>query len=189
MQVDGGYRMGGTRRVVRALRWVLVAVSLALAAVLLFRHRYILGLLIGGLVALRVAILLATSRRRRPGSAAQGTYVAAPGPLGAAGTRGRPLAWLARSEFLVAAGVIGMDPAQIRTSYEQGSSLAEIAARAGVPTERIVDAVVSDAGAKIDDALARGTFDARRAGRLKTRLPIWAGRLVNHHKRDLQQTW
>jgi hypothetical protein len=107
-------------------------------------------------------------------------------PTAQSGTR--PLAGLARSEFLVAAGVIGMAPAQMRDAYDRGSSLAEMAVRNGVPLERVLNAIVGDAGSKIDDAVARGTMNPRRAVRFKSRLPIWGDRLVNHHKHDLQPT-
>jgi hypothetical protein len=199
MQVDPVYGFGRRIRLVRVLRWVLVALSLALATVLLLRHDYVIGSLIAVLVVVRVAILMGTTRRRRPymrtsrspgqpaavptasGATTGGTLSGAPRP------GGRALSGLARSEFLVAAGVIGMAPAQMRDAYDSGNSLAEMAATKGVPVDRILSAVVTDAGLKIDDAVAQGTMNPRFAARFKSRLPIFADRIVNHHKRDLQR--
>jgi hypothetical protein len=182
-------------RLVRVLRWVLVAASLALATVLLLRRDYVVGFLIAGLVVVRVAILVGTAGRGRPyrrGSRASAQQAGMPATPGVASptaqSGGRPLAGLARSEFLVAAGVIGMAPAQMSLAYNRGSSLAEMAAGNGVPLERVLNAIVGDAGSKIDDAVARGTMNPRRAVRFKSRLPVWGERLVNHHKHDLQPT-
>jgi hypothetical protein len=177
-----------------------VAFSLALATVLFLRHDYLIGALIAVLVVIRVAILIGTTRRRRPymrmtdlrmtGSVAQpGASTPQPGVSSAASDAptGRPLSGLARSEFLVAAGVIGMAPRQMRDAYDRGSSLAEMAATNGVPLERVVNAIVGDASLKVDDAVSQGTMNPRFAARFKSRLPVWADRIVNHHKRDLQR--
>jgi hypothetical protein len=195
VQVDPVYGFGRRIRLVRVLRWVLVVFSLALATVLLLRHDYVIGSLIAVLVVVRIAILVGTTRRRRPylrtnGSLAQpGASTPQPGASSAATgvSGGRPLAGLARSEFLVAAGVIGMAPGQMRDAFDRGSSLAEMAASSGVPLDRVVNAIVTDAGLKVDDAVARGTLNPRFAARFKSRLPVWAERIVNHHKRDLQR--
>src|ERR1700722_11955388 len=102
MQVDRVYGFGRRIRLVRVLRWVLVAFSLALATVLLLRHDYVIGSLIAVLVAVRIAILVGTTRRRRPymrmnGSVAQpGASTPQPGVSSAASgaASGRPLAGL-----------------------------------------------------------------------------------------------
>jgi hypothetical protein len=195
MQVGLLYGIGRRRRLIRALRWVLVAASLALATVILLRRDYVVGSLIAGLVVVRVAILASTAGRgRRYGRTSQAPaqqtdLPATPGVVRPAAPSGaRPLEGLVRSEFLVAAGVIGLAPARMRNAYNRGSSLAEMAAGNGVPLERVVNAIVGDAGSKIDDAVARGTMNPRRAVRFKSRLPVWGNRLVNHHKHDLQPT-
>jgi hypothetical protein len=81
-----------------------------------------------------------------------------------------------------------MAPLQMRDAYDRGSSLAEMAASNGVPLDRVVNAIVGDAGLKVDDAVAQGTMNPRFAAGFKSRLPVWANRIVNHHKRDLQRT-
>lgn len=190
MQVDPVYGFGRRIRLFRVLRWVLVALSLALATVLLIRRDYIIGSLIMVLVVVRIALLLGTARRRpymRMNRSSVQPGASTP-PPGAAQPGGGRLYGLARSEFLVAAGVIGMAPAQMRDAYQSGSSLAEMAASKGIPLERVVNAIVGDAGLKVDDAVAQGTMNPRFAARFKSRLPVFANRIANHHKRDLQRT-
>jgi hypothetical protein len=176
-------------RFLRVLRWVLVAGSIALAVILLERRDYVIGFLIAGLAIVRVVFLIGSSRRR--GFHGRGGFDGGgiPGAMraGAVGGGQGPLRGLMRSEFVVAAGVIGMDLTQARNAYRGGSSIAEIAAGRGVPADRVVSAIVTDAGAKIDRAVAEGTMDRRLAYRLKGRLPVVANRFVNHHKRDLQR--
>ena len=125
---------------IRALRWVIVAGSLAIAAVLIYRHDYVLGLLIAGLALVRVVYLVAIMRRP---SARRSLYGA--GPWSGTGVRtfgqvhgaehagtlqGRGvLAGLARQEFGVAARVIGIDGIQMRRAFDEGRSIAELAAR------------------------------------------------------------
>ena len=172
MQSGAGRGAGNKLRWVRALRWVLVAGGVAIAIVLLLRRDYVLGVLIAATAVLRLGMLLGTARRRRHrrGGVPDASGVPASGGF---------VVGLARSEFLVAAGVIGMDRAQVRQSFHQGRSLAEMAADVGVPLDRVLGAIVSDAAAKVDDAVARGTIPERRGLRLKSRLPILANRLVN----------
>jgi hypothetical protein len=202
MQPDAGYGGPNRFRWFRVLRWVMVAGAAAIAVILILRKDYVLGILIGAMAMLRLALLVGTRRRRfyrwSGGSGSSGHGMPGPGTdgpysrhAGAGGVPGGPgagrfLPGLARSEFIVAAGVIGMDPIQVRRSYNQGRSLAEMAAGAGVPLERVVSAIVSDAGAKIDDAVATGVIPERRGVRFKSRLPIWADRLVEYRRRDFQ---
>jgi hypothetical protein len=168
----------------------MVAGTLAIAAVLLLRGNYILGLLIGGLAIVRVVYMVTFARRRR---AFRSSYGAGAGAYGAgvgagAGPVRELLRGLARAEFPVAAGIIGMDPAQVRTAFEQGRSLAELATGAGVPVERVVNGVASDAAARIDQGVADGRVPEERALQAKAQLPVWANRLVNFHKGDFQRT-
>jgi hypothetical protein len=84
--------------------------------------------------------------------------------------------------FQTAAGAIGLDPADVHRAFDQGRSLAELAAGAGVPVDTVVNAVVSDASARIDQDVATGSIDTATALQAKERLPRWANRLVNFHK-------
>jgi len=160
----------------RTFRWVMVLGALAIAAVLLYRGDYLLGLLIGGLAVVRISYVASVARRRH---AFGSSYNAGRGRQGLAG--------LARSEFIVGARALGLGPSQIRRGFDQGRSLAELAADSDVPVERIVDAVIRDASSRIDHALTNGRVNEEAAHRLKAELPAWAGRLVNFHKGDFQR--
>jgi len=174
------YGAGGSKGSLLALRWAMVAVAAAIAAVLLFRDDYLLGLLIGGLAALRAGYLLAIAHRRS-------SYQRVPDQGAGASAVREVLSGLVRSEFVVAGEIIGLGPAQVRSAFDQGRSLADMASGAGVPMERIVDAVVSDAHVRIDEYIAEGKVTRERALEVQARLPLWANRLVNFHKGDLRR--
>ena len=63
-----------------------------------------------------------------------------------------------------------------------------LAADAGVPSDRVVDAVVRDANAKVDRAVADGRIASDRASMLRDRLPNWAEQLVLQTPRMLAGT-
>ena len=160
----------------RLLRWAIVIVSLAVAAVLVARGAVVIGGLVGVCVALRVGLLVSTSRRRRP----IGAY-----------TQRSPISvrWLlpgiARREFHVAAVILGVNPDDLRRGFQQGRSIAQAAAAAGIATPVIIDAVVKDASAMLDRAVAEGSVSPERAVQAKATLPTWASRLVHGARGDL----
>jgi hypothetical protein len=199
VQTGPGYQTVAGRTWIRALRWVLVAGSLAVAGVLIYRHNYVIGLLIAGLALVRVVYLVATMRRssaRRSwygavpgGGTGMGNPGRVPGGTGPAGTaKGRGvLAALALQEFGVAARVMGIDGIQMRRAFDEGRSIAELAAQSGVPLERIVSAVVSDATSTIEGRVSQGQMAQQQALEVKARIPVWASRLVNFHKGDMRR--
>ena len=63
---------------------------------------------------------------------------------------------LAGMELDVAATTIGVAPDALRRAVDDGSSIAALAADAGVTSDRVVDAVVRDANTKVDRAVADG---------------------------------
>ena len=85
---------------------------------------------------------------------------------------------LARMELDVAATAIGVAPDALRRAVDGGRSISALAADAGVPSERVVDAVVRDANTKVDLAVADGRIAPDRASMLRNRLPNWAEQLV-----------
>jgi len=87
----------------------------------------------------------------------------------------------------VAAGVIGMSPPETRRAFDDGRTLVELAAGAGVPLDRVINAIVSDASVKIDQARAQGRVSEERASHARAQLPVWAHGLVNFRKGDLQR--
>ena len=85
---------------------------------------------------------------------------------------------LARNELEVAAAAIGVTPDELQRAVDDGHTISAVAADAGVPSRRVVDAVVRDAAAKVDRAVASGTVAPNRARTLHRRLPLWSERFV-----------
>jgi hypothetical protein len=92
---------------------------------------------------------------------------------------------MARDEFLVAAGTMGISGAQLRQDFNGGMSIAEMAASVSVGLEPIIDAIVNDASGRIDRAVAQGSVEHNEGNSAKFKLRLWAERLVNIHKRGL----
>ena len=162
----------------RTFRWVMVTLGLSAGALLVATGNPVVGLVIGGLALVRLVFLISMERRRRrfrdrvrPGRAG-GDY-----PV---------LRSLARGQFEVAAGAIGTSASDVRIEFANGHSIAEVATAHGVPVESVVAAVVADAAAKLDRAVADGTTTRFAADRFAARLPQWATRLVNGHRSDLR---
>jgi hypothetical protein len=152
-------------------------VALAAGVVLVVTGFTVPGAVIGGLAVVRMAFLASLELRRRrfravAASREEGNY-----PV---------LRSLVRGQFEVAAGAIGTSPSEVRIDFANGRSIAESAAARGVPVERVVDAVVADAAAKLDVAVAEGRTSPTAAARFKARLPRWATRVVNGHRDDLR---
>jgi hypothetical protein len=85
---------------------------------------------------------------------------------------------LARNEVDVAAIAIGMAPDELRRAVDDGHTISAVAAGAGISSRRVVAAVVRDATAKVDRAVAEGTVTPNRARTLHKRLPLWGEHFV-----------
>ena len=85
---------------------------------------------------------------------------------------------LAGNELEVAATAIGVTPDELQRAVDDGHTISAVAADAGVPSRRVVDAVVRDATAKVDRAVASGTVAPSRARTLHRRLPLWGEHFV-----------
>ena len=85
---------------------------------------------------------------------------------------------LASIELDVAATAIGVAPDVLRRAVDDGRSISALAADAGVPPDRVVDAVLRDANTKVDRAIADGRITPDRASTLRNRLPNWTEQLV-----------
>jgi hypothetical protein len=167
-----------TRSSLRTFRWVIIGFGLVAGALLLADGELLLGAVIGGLALLRLVLMLMVQRRRR-----QFRSAATTGP----GSGAPPiLRTLARGQFEVAAGAIGVAPSDLRVEFARGRSIAEVAGAHGVPVETVVAAVVADATAKIDRSVADGKTPPRAAARIKPRLPAWATRMVHGHRGELR---
>ena len=162
----------------RTLRWVILGLGLV-AGVLLFATGHVLiGVVIGGFAVLRLVLVLGLQRRRRQFRTTART--------GSAGDAPPVLRTLARGQFEVAADAIGIPPSELRVEFAKGRSIAEVASTHGVPVDTVVVAVVADASAKVDRAVASGETPPGAADRIKGRLPQWAIRMVNGHRGELR---
>ena len=125
---------------VRTLRWVIVGFGLLAGVVLLVAGATLIGVVLLTFAVLRLAMLVAMQRQWRHGHTRSG-------PL---------LQRLARSELAVAATAIGIAPDELRLAVDDGRTIASVAADAGIPSRHVVAAVVRDANAKVDRAVAAG---------------------------------
>lgn len=69
-----------------------------------------------------------------------------------------------------AAAVIGISTDQLRTELKAGKSVAEVAGEHNVDVQKVIDALVADASAKIDQAVADGKLDSTQAADMKSHL-------------------
>ena len=88
---------------------------------------------------------------------------------------------LRHHEFKVAAATIGVKPAELRSDIKAGQSVADVATAKGVSVDSVVNAVVSDASAKIDQAATNGKLTQAQADAAKAKLPTLVTKLVNAH--------
>jgi hypothetical protein len=174
----GGFSPGGGRSWLRALRWVMIAISLTIAAVLLVRGDYLLGCLIAVLGVFRGIYWIGGSRTRRAWRGARNSDARSGGESPERGI----LVGFRRDEFKVAVAEIGIDLMQARRAFNRGSSLADLAAGNAVPVDRVIRAVTDDVNARVDAEIAKGTLTQERGLRAKARSSIFAERLVSFHK-------
>jgi hypothetical protein len=144
---------------VRTIRWAMVAVGLVAGVALLAAGATLVGGVLLVMAALRLTMLLAM-RRQGPGR---------PGLM---------LQRLTRNELDVAASAIGIAPDDLLRAVDEGHTISAVAADAGIPTQRVVEAVVRDASAKVDRAVEAGNVAPNRARVVRNRLPYWAERFV-----------
>ena len=160
------------RTSMRTMRYLFFGVGLVGGVILLAAGQTFIGGLLVAMAAVRIVLLVSMHRGIRSSSSQ------APGVDGRRGG-GRPmLQRLAIMELDVAAAVIGVAPDVLRHTVDDGRSIAALAADAGVPTDRVVDAVLRDARTKVDRAVADGRIAPDRSSMLRSRLPNWAEQLV-----------
>jgi hypothetical protein len=153
------------------MRYLFFGVGLVGGVILLAAGETLIGGVLVAMAAVRIVLLVSMQHGRRSAS----SPAAGNGRRG----RGRPmLQRLASMELDVAATAIGVAPDALRQAVDDGRSIAELAADAGVPSDRVVDAVVRDANTKVDLAVADGRIASDRASMLRNRLPTWAEQLV-----------
>jgi uncharacterized protein YidB (DUF937 family) len=79
----------------------------------------------------------------------------------------------------VAAEALGISEDDLRDALRDGQTIAEVAEAEGVDVQTVIDALVAEATARIDDAVADGDLDADDAEELKADLPDRITDLVN----------
>lgn len=98
-----------------------------------------------------------------------------PGRHGGPGHRAHPLI----ESVDTAVEILGIDAETLRDELRSGSSLAEIAEANGVDPQTLIDALVAEAEAMLDQAVADGRIDADRAEERRTDLDERITALVN----------
>ena len=66
-----------------------------------------------------------------------------------------------------AATAIGISVADLRTELQAGKSLAQVAESKGVDRQKLIDALVADANAHIDEAVANGKLTSEQGATKK----------------------
>ena len=155
----------------RTMRLLFFAVGLVGGVILLAAGETLLGGVLVAMAAVRL-VLLVKMQHRMQSSSQTGSTSGRPG-----GGR-QMLQRLAGMELAVAATAIGVAPDVLRSAVNNGRPIATVAADVGVPSDRVVNAVVRDANAKVDQAVADGRMASDRANMLRSRLPNWAEKLV-----------
>jgi len=148
------------RNTVGAIAWAMV-VALFAGIALLGAGATVVGAAILGTAALGLGLLLLAAPRRggQPRSA-------------------QLLHRLARNELDVAAIEIGIARDDLRRAVDDGRTISAVAADAGVPARKVIDAVVRDASAEVDRAVEAGNVAPNRARVVHTRIPYWAENFV-----------
>ena len=161
----------------RTTRYLMLTFGFILGALLLANGSTLIGGLLIGFAAVRLVFFLRL-RHRRDQAFGHATATAP--------TR-QVLRPYARSGFVAAATTVGVSPTELRSSFEAGSSISELAAAHGVEQGDVVEAVVRSVSVDLDAATATGALSTGQAAQAKALLPSWAARLVVAHKGDFRR--
>jgi transposase-like protein len=111
-----------------------------------------------------------------------------PGKLHRAVARAKLRRHARRAGFRIAAETIGVSAKDLAATVKGGTSIAAVAQQHQVEPQAVVDAVVSAAGKKLDEAVAKGRLDADRAAKIKDRLTERVTNAVNRTPKDRTAT-
>jgi hypothetical protein len=89
---------------------------------------------------------------------------------GGPGGPGGPRHELREEGLETAAATIGITADELRTALQDGSSIADVATAHDVDPQAVIDALVAEATARIDQAVADGRLDSDRAEEMKRNL-------------------
>jgi hypothetical protein len=126
-----------------------------------------------GLGGVSVAGAVSTPSSSKP--AASATQKVAVEKGGATALRRR----IRRRAALLAAKTIGIKPADLRQELLAGKTIAAIATEHGVQPQKVIDALVDAANAKIAAAVSAHKITAERGAKLKVRIDNAIPKLVN----------
>jgi hypothetical protein len=96
-----------------------------------------------------------------------------------AGVRGGIVRAVAKAAIKDAAGVIGISPQDLATELKGGKSVAEVASDHGVDPQAVIDKLVADANARIDQAVTNGKVTQEKADAAKAKTTERVTNLVN----------
>ena len=85
----------------------------------------------------------------------------------------------ARAAGKVVLGVTGGTPQELRSYLKGGGTVAQWATDHGSSPLAVIDALVSAADARVEQALANGKIDQARADTIKEKIPTIVEKLVN----------
>jgi hypothetical protein len=159
-------------RKMRRWRLVISAGGLVLGVILVAAGNTLVGVIIGGLAIARLVMF---------------TRFSVPARGARAGMTTQDRQWLrahAGEEFLVAARVLGCQGGELRDQFQQGRSIADVAAQRSIALDQVTTAIADDLAAKARDAEARGTLSAGDAQRIAQLAPRFADRIVRGHRGD-----
>lgn len=71
----------------------------------------------------------------------------------------------------VAAGALGVGKEDLRSALKSGRSIADVAEEKGVPTQTVIDAIVAQAGSRLETAVDNGRITQERADTIAGNLP------------------
>lgn len=75
--------------------------------------------------------------------------------------------------------ILGLEDGELRDALVDGSTIADLAAAAGLTTDEVVDALMADAQERIDEAVANGRIDAAEADEKLAEIEERVTELVN----------
>ena len=85
-----------------------------------------------------------------------------------------------RAVVTISASSIGVTPQDLVSELRSGKSIADVAGEHSVAVQSVVNALVSAAQARVDQAEQHGRLNSATASKITAALPGYATKLVNH---------
>jgi hypothetical protein len=87
---------------------------------------------------------------------------------------------LRKDGLAISAKTIGITPQQLASDLKAGNSIAGVASQHNVPAQTVVNALVTAADAKINQAVGAGKLNATVAHRVEAKLPARVTKIIDH---------